>query len=113
MSNDNDTPRPVRRIPTTFDEAYAKAADAQGLTPMIEALRDEGIDYQIEQTGGWCMALVVPHGHLGNWAIVADGDEWFPGWFPANSWHDGEQEPVDFEETSVEEVVARVRRPLA
>lgn len=43
-----------------YATACATAADAQGLTPIMDALTAAGIAHDLKQTGGFCMLVSVP-----------------------------------------------------
>jgi hypothetical protein len=63
-----------------YNAACREATTAQGLDPVVEALEDEGIDYRVDQTGGWTMVVVVPLAD-GAWLGINEdgvpGDGWF------------------------------------
>jgi hypothetical protein len=43
-----------------YDEACAAATADQGLQPIIDTLTAAGLPHQVEQTGGFCMVVVIP-----------------------------------------------------
>lgn len=63
----------------TYDARCAYAAEIQGLTPIKRQLRAAGIDFEEQQTGGFCMVLSVPVNGPGHRAYdtiqMTDGEQ--------------------------------------
>jgi hypothetical protein len=91
----------IPAVPSREDRyaaSCAAAATAQGLDPITAALAAAGVAYDVEQTGGWVMAVTVPV-PAGVFALTAESTDpdrpYVLGFFPGNSWHDGEADPED------------------
>jgi hypothetical protein len=70
-----------------YDRAVERATREQGLVPLANALRREGVRFDIEQTGGFVMALVVP---IDQGNVVASKDVgWVVYFYPGPAWHEG------------------------
>jgi len=54
-----------------YAEACRRAATAQGLDPICQALSKAGIGHGVEQTGGFCMMVRVPTPHGYHFGITA------------------------------------------
>ena len=93
-----------------YDEACKAAATAQGLDPVLEALRDKRL-VELEQTGGFCMAVTVGYEN-GTWAITAEGSTYYAYWYPGETWHEGPAEDgVEHTAPSIDELVRTVSKP--
>lgn len=55
-----------------YATACRAAATEQGLDPITEALDAAGLDYDIEQTGGWVMVVEIDGADGGYMAITPD-----------------------------------------
>ena len=97
------------------DNGYAAAciaaATQQGLDPVTERLHLETIHYEVEQTGGFCMVVVVPDrgDEVGVWGITEDE----PGtyllcYYPENTWNEGGEAVAVYEGQTLDQVVAHL-----
>ncbi|GAA2019105.1 hypothetical protein GCM10009839_14340 [Catenulispora yoronensis] len=103
--------------PITYSEACRRAATAQGLDPICEALREAGIGFGVDQTGGFCMLVNVPTGHDYYFGITATED---PDLDPAAHWLVVRYSSVEYDEGEVigwsiptAEVIALLHRDLS
>lgn len=83
----------------TYEETCKRAATNQGFDPIMETLAAAGVEYSLDQTGGFCMAVSVP---VPGGAYVFGSDFTLEGqghvdmgFFPGASWYDGENYPED------------------
>jgi hypothetical protein len=96
----------------TYEDRCKWAATNQGLDPIVERLTAEGIDHEVEQTGGFTMVVTVavPSGTV---AVTADTEGYAMGFYPGRTWHDGPTEdsddPTDAFDQTLDQVVAAVR----
>lgn len=99
-----------------YAESCERAIADQGLRPMIERLRAEGIDHHVEQTGGFTMVITAPT-RGGTVAVTNDRvpngpDAWLVGYYPGDTWYSGEvdyDELPNFTELTEDQAVAKVR----
>jgi hypothetical protein len=42
-----------------YDARCKSATTAQGLDPLIEVLTEQGVEFSLEQTGGFCMVVYI------------------------------------------------------
>jgi hypothetical protein len=92
-----------------YDERCRRAATAQGLDPITEALASAGVEFAVEQTGGFCMAITVRHDG-GTWAVTNDEGTIIAGWYPGDEWTEGPEEEPEYREPQyVEDLVELVR----
>jgi hypothetical protein len=56
-----------------YDDACRNAASAQGLDPIMNRLRRAGIEFTLEQTGGWVMVVYVSLGNGFTVGLTQDG----------------------------------------
>lgn len=97
----------------TYAERCEAAATHQGLDPVRDALDTANISYDVEQTGGFTMVVVVICTR-GAVAIVNDVDAYLVGTYPGDSWHEGPAEVGEMVEAlSTEEMVDQVRAAVA
>ncbi|TCJ21662.1 hypothetical protein [Nocardioides jejuensis] len=69
------------------------AADRQGLIALSRDLERRGVGAEIENTGGYCMALVwrVPADDGSEEFVVATHDDrWYVARYTQDEWHDGD-----------------------
>lgn len=81
-----------------YAAACQDAATRQGLDTLADALDTAGVEYVIEQTGGFCMALTV-RGVPGVVVATYDADTnttdpatfpgWLTGYYPGDEWTEG------------------------
>lgn len=75
-----------------YDADCRTAATRQGLDPLTEALAAANVPHTVEQTGGFCMAVVVPAADGGTYAAISDHPEprpWAVGFYPGDTWTEG------------------------
>jgi hypothetical protein len=93
--------------------AVAQLATAQGLDPIMDALRDAGIPAEIEHTGGnvVCVTVYTDVARIANYGITSgDRDD---GWYMAYyADQDGEFELIGVTLTT-EHVIMQLRRHQA
>jgi hypothetical protein len=96
------------------DNGYAAACTAavtqQGLDPVIERLYLETIHYEVEQTGGFCMVVIVPTPD-GVYGITADtlDPKYLLCWYENDDWQEGRGEAAFWEEQTLDQVVEHLR----
>ena len=102
------------QAPATAPRAKAAAAATkQGLDPVVAALSEAGIDFEVEQTGGFTMVATVtrPGGVA---AITTEGDdEYLVGQYRGDAWVEGEEEHGYRVVTGTEAMVVEVRDVVA
>lgn len=74
---------------TDLDAQIAAATTAQGLDPVIAALTAAGQAFTVEQTGGFCMAVVADHGSEVD-VLTSEGDGlFFVATYQRDDWNEG------------------------
>jgi hypothetical protein len=107
--------------PDFADRYEANCTDAttrQGLDPMVARLTREGIEHQVEQTGGFTMVLTVTTrgGIVGVTfdpnAYDPQPNSWIVGYYPGETWLTGE---IDYDTMAIftglseDDAVAKIR----
>lgn len=81
-----------------YDANCKAAATDQGLDPITEILTAAGVEFYVENTGGWCMCVVIP---APNGVYAMGGDvhlHYDPTstvgltFYPGSNWYEGESE---------------------
>lgn len=104
-------------VPPASLPRLQQALEAQGFTPLVEALAQAGTPHMVEQTGGGVMAVVVhSDANDGDYAITPDMDEddqpvWWICFYEGDSWHTGGEPTLEADHT-LESLVAFLR-PLS
>lgn len=99
---------------TDYAEACKRATTNQGLDPMVERLREEGLGFEVEQTGGFTMVIVVSVNNTdqGTYGITCDGEDperpWLLAWYEGRAWEFSEEETDAWHDLTMDEVVTRV-----
>lgn len=94
---------------TAYEATCKDVADRDGLTELQSRLTAVGVTSEIEQTGGFCMVLVVRHGEDGALTAVSrDGDFLVCFYDSELAWEDGDADVLYFE--TVDEVVAELQK---
>lgn len=82
-----------------YAETCQAYAEGQGLKPMMDALTEKSIEWDLWQSGGFCMVLIVKQdssvdGYLGDWGITWGGpdDGWIVCWYQGGT---DEEQPND------------------
>lgn len=94
-----------------YIEACQAAADAQGITEIVEALAPVGIEADVWQTGGFCMVAAI-RGTSGDLHVVTKDGSYLLGHYPdENTWT--EDEGTVTELGTLPEVVSALQNALA
>lgn len=81
---------------------YEDVAIEQGLGPMMDALDEVAIEWDLWQSGGNCMVLTVwSLDESGEWGITWDDDVWVLAWYEGGTQADREDdEPYWYMQTT-------------
>lgn len=82
------------------------AMTAQGLDKVTERLTADGVLFDVEQTGGWVMAVVVRHDRT--YVATADDSEiptFVVGTYDGDGWAEGDEPAALDEGVSLDEAV--------
>ena len=95
-----------------YETSKAQAATDQGLDPIAAELEAAQFDFEILNTGGWCMALVVPvfGGHVVVTAFDNEDGEAMVGAYAGGGWEDGAMPIASAENVATADVLATVER---
>jgi hypothetical protein len=78
---------------TTYEFACQNAATDQGLDPIMSTLAAAGVEYSLDQTGGYCMAVSVRV--IGGTYVLSNDGEVFVGWYPGEEhWLETDEDDV-------------------
>ena len=70
--------------PRDYDELERQAATAQGLDPVVDAMKAAGLPVVVEQTGGFTMVATVYAEDRSYMGVVCEGDDFLVCEFDAN-----------------------------
>lgn len=95
--------------PLSYAERCRRASTNQGLDPVVERLHLETIHYEVEQTGGFTMVVVVPTPG-GVYGITADtlDPKYLLCWYENDDWQEGRGESAVWEEQTLDQLVAHI-----
>ena len=92
-----------------YADACVAAATAQGLDPVTERLHTETVHYEVEQTGGFTMVVVVPR-EDGVYGITADGeDTWLVCWYRGNTWAESGEQQAYWTDQTLDQVIEIIK----
>lgn len=85
-----------------YNRQAAFALNNQGLGTLLVALQERGHQPQIEQTGGFCMALSIPQQDGTVWIIAGEGEDfYYVGRYTEQAWAEGDM-PMTMDDGTVE-----------
>lgn len=101
------------RLPSGYEEACERAAEAQGVTAIENALTGAGIEVEVEQTGGFCMVAYVRPADGRVLAMANDGKVDLYVYATAQDEEDGEDPTESHHFDTEAELVTKVQEILA